>query len=177
MCSDHADGRCGASRGVLYLVGDEGPFEAASCGEADDALRAVALDCLTDGMDGAESTGIYDSSLARDFRDIPEEVKGELIRPVLLTHEDDEGFVVTGVAVVAISNEVPFLFPAGVARGISHTCGGRATSPASSSPAEGPRDYDLLLTGENHVSRRPASRRSPRAARDRRGRRDRSARG
>jgi hypothetical protein len=110
---------CGASRGVLYLVGDHGPFEAASCGEPEESLRAIALDCLADGMADADSTGLIDSFTTGDSPDFPEEAKGELIRPVLLTHEGEEGFVVTGVAVVAISNDIPFSFPAVVAREIS----------------------------------------------------------
>jgi hypothetical protein len=110
---------CGASRGVLYLVGDHGPFEAASCGEIDEALRAIALDCLAEGVADAESTGVFDSFTTGVSQDVPEEPKGEFIRPVLLTHEGDDGFVVTGVAVVALSNDVPFSFPAALAREIS----------------------------------------------------------
>ncbi|HVW26837.1 MAG TPA: protein kinase [Polyangiaceae bacterium] len=110
---------CGASRGVMYLVGEHGPFEAASCGEADDALRRVALDCLADGMADQESTGLCESFAAGDSLEVPQEPKREHLRPVLLTHDGDEGFVVTGVVVVAVSNETPFAFPAAMAREIS----------------------------------------------------------
>jgi hypothetical protein len=110
---------CGASRGVLYLLGDHGPFEAASFGEPDEALRVIALDCLADGTADSESTGVFDSFTTGHSEGVPAEPKGEFIRPVLLTHEGDDGFVVTGVAVVAVSNDVPFSFPAAIAREIS----------------------------------------------------------
>src|SRR5262249_38207420 len=89
---------CGASRGVLYLVGEHGPFEAASNGNVEEALRAIALDCLADGMADAESTGVFDSFTTGDSQEVLQEPRGEFIRPVLLTHEGEDGFVVTGVA-------------------------------------------------------------------------------
>ncbi|HVW24836.1 MAG TPA: protein kinase [Polyangiaceae bacterium] len=111
--------QCGASAGVLYLVGAHGPFAAASSGEADDVLRSLALEYLQNEASDVATTGDGSSLTTGDSQIDWTGSQGEKYRPVLLTHESSDGFLVTGVAVVAMSPDTPFSYPSRVANEVS----------------------------------------------------------
>jgi hypothetical protein len=110
---------CGASAGVLYLVGAHGPFAAASHGKADEALRDLALEYLMNEATDLETTGEGSAITTGDSKADWTGEHGEKYRPVLLTHESKDGFTITGVVVVATSPEAPFTYPSRVANEVS----------------------------------------------------------
>ena len=110
---------CGATAGVLYLVGAHGPFAAASQGKADEALRELALEYLMNEATDLETTGEGSAITTGDSKADWTGEDGEKYRPVLLTHESKDGFTITGVAVVATAPEAPFTYPSRVANEVS----------------------------------------------------------
>jgi tetratricopeptide (TPR) repeat protein len=111
--------QCGATAGVLYLVGAHGPFAAASFGKTDDDLGALALEYLMSEAADVETTGECTSITTGESKTDWSGAAGEKYRPVLLTHESPEGFLVTGVAVVALSPDSAFAYPSRVANEVS----------------------------------------------------------
>jgi hypothetical protein len=111
--------QCGADAGVLYLVGAHGPFAAASSGNAEDSLRSLALEYLQNEATDMATTGEGSSLTTGDSQVDWTGSQGEKYRPVLLTHESSDGFLVTGVAVVAMAPDAPFSYPSRVANEVS----------------------------------------------------------
>jgi tetratricopeptide (TPR) repeat protein len=111
--------QCGATAGVLYLVGAHGPFAAASSGNADDVLRSLALEYLQNEATDIATTGEGSAITTGDSQVDWTGSQGEKYRPVLLTHESSDGFLVTGVAVVATAPDAPFSYPSRVANEVS----------------------------------------------------------
>lgn len=111
--------QCGATAGVLYLVGAHGPFAAAAAGSADEVLRSLALEYLESEASDVSTTGDGSSITTGDSQVDWTSSQGEKYRPILLTHESSEGFLVTGVAVVTMSPDVPFSYPSRVANEVS----------------------------------------------------------
>ena len=111
--------QCGASSGVLYLLGAHGPFAAASSGRTDDVLRSLALDYLMNEAGDMATTGEGSSLTTGDSQVDWTGSQGEKYRPVLLTHESNDGFLVTGVVVVSMSPDAPFAYPSRVANEVS----------------------------------------------------------
>jgi hypothetical protein len=111
--------QCGASAGVLYLVGAHGPFAAASHGKADEVLGALALEYLMSEVADLETTGEGSAITTGESQTDWTGAEGEKYRPILLTHESKDGFLITGVAVVATAPESPFSYPSRVANEVS----------------------------------------------------------
>jgi tetratricopeptide (TPR) repeat protein len=111
--------QCGATAGVLYLVGAHGPFAAASQGHTDPMLGAVALGYLMSEIADASTTGESGLLTTGDSKVAFTGSSGEKYRAVLLTHESPDGFIITGVAVIELSPEAPFAYPTRVASEVS----------------------------------------------------------
>jgi hypothetical protein len=111
--------QCGASAGVLYLVGAHGPFAAASYGKADETLGTLALEYLMSEVTDLETTGEGSAITTGESQADWTGAEGEKYRPILLTHESKDGFLITGVAVVATAPESPFTYPSRVANEVS----------------------------------------------------------
>jgi hypothetical protein len=111
--------QCGATAGVLYLVGAHGPFAAASSGKADEVLGTLALEYLMNETGDLSTTGEGSSITTGESQADWTGAEGEKYRPVLLTHEGRDGFLITGVAVVATAPESPFTYPSRVANEVS----------------------------------------------------------
>jgi hypothetical protein len=108
----------GATEGHLYLIRGDGPIWVASIGkrEPDNALHALAREyLLAETQASGQITGDSELSVVTDWT-----VLGEAkYRPVLLSHYIGSDCVVTGVAVFAVSNNRPFVYPGEVATQIS----------------------------------------------------------
>jgi hypothetical protein len=111
--------QCGATAGVLYLVGAHGPFAAAAAGQADEVLRSLALDYLMNEASDLSTTGEGSSLTTGESQTDWTGTQGEKYRPVLLTHESPDGFLVTGVAVISMAPDAPFSYPSRVANEVS----------------------------------------------------------
>jgi hypothetical protein len=111
----------GAQEGVLYLMSDRGPELAAQVGELAFPERMDAFvqeyveselrerDCSTTAF--SLNSGPAVSNLSGKH--------GERYRPVLLAHQSQNGFVITGVAVLIVQPGAQFTFPSAVAAQLS----------------------------------------------------------
>jgi hypothetical protein len=108
----------GATEGYLYLIRRDGLSWVASLGsrEPTDALHTMAREyVLAETHAGTQITGASELSVATQWTAFGE----TSYRPVLLSHYNDEGCVISGLAVFVVEHDRPFAYPGEVATQIS----------------------------------------------------------
>ncbi len=114
---------CGASEGLLYTIGDNGPVLSARVGRAlwsadMDTRVGDYLAAELDGRRDVTMTGT-DMSVSSTLVSAWTEGGGDGSRPVLLGHHAKEGFAITGLAVLLLEAGKQYRFPAELVPAIS----------------------------------------------------------
>jgi hypothetical protein len=109
----------GATDGILYRVTADGPVWVATVGELEptEALHAMAREYIAGETHGHDtSTGSdLDTELRTEWTAFGE----ASFRPVLLSHYVDSGYAITGLAVLAVALNQPFVYPGETATHLS----------------------------------------------------------
>jgi hypothetical protein len=114
--------RCGATRGFLFQVNAAGPTFTASLTEEqpDPLLHAMVQDFLiAETQARVQNTGEPDADRSILQTQWTSHGGEALYRHVLLSHYNDSGYVVTGVAVFVVAPGQPFIYPGETASQVS----------------------------------------------------------